>query len=92
MREWLIIEDSRKNGVFAPAESQTPKGYIPRDTAEALLGRDLGGTVWFTREESDRLRRSPEWRSSLDGDLCSFKDDYGRQCRRIGGHGGAHRV
>lgn len=60
-REWLVIEDSRKNGVFMPPESKLPKGYIPRDVAERVLGRSMEGTVWFTREESDLLRAQPEW-------------------------------
>lgn len=68
MREWFIIEDSRKNAVFAPADAALPKGYIPKDAAEKLLGRDLSGTVWFTAEEGRAMRASPEWRSSLDGD------------------------
>lgn len=66
MHEWLIIEDSRKNAVFAPADAALPKGYIPKDAAEKLLGRDLSGTVWFTTEEGRAMRASPEWHSSLD--------------------------
>lgn len=62
MREWLVIEDSRKNCVFAPAAEST--GYIPRDEAERLLSRDLGGMVWFTREDGARLRAHPEWRDA----------------------------
>lgn len=62
-REWLVIEDSRARSVFAPAEAQRPHGYIPRDVAERLLGRDLGGAVWFTREDGDAMRAHPEWRS-----------------------------
>lgn len=62
MREWLVIEDSRKRAVFAPEGAQVPKGYIPRDAAEALLGKDLGGNVWFTPEESEKMRAHPEWR------------------------------
>lgn len=61
MREWLVIEDSRKNTVFAPDESKIPRGYIPRDAAEALLDRDLGGCVWFTQEDSEKMRAHPEW-------------------------------
>lgn len=65
MREWFIIEDSMKNAVFAPADAALPKGYIPRDAAEKLLGRDLSGTVWFTREEGAAMRAHPEWRTEL---------------------------
>ena len=64
-REWLVIEDSRKNAVFAPEEASKIAGYIPRDVAERLLGRDLGGAVWFTHDESDLMRSHPEWRISL---------------------------
>jgi hypothetical protein len=63
MREWLVIESSWKNGTFAMAKEKVPKGYIPRDVAESVLGRDLGGTVWFTQEESAVMRRHPEWRT-----------------------------
>ena len=63
MREWLVIESSMKNAVFAPPEAQA-KSYIPRDVAEELLGRDLAGTVWFTREDSDAMRAHPEWRDT----------------------------
>ena len=62
-REWLVIEDSRKHAVFSPPEAATPNGYIPRDAAEQLLGRDLGSAVWFTREESAAMRAHPEWRT-----------------------------
>jgi hypothetical protein len=64
MREWLVIENSRKNSVFAPDSAKVPIGYIPRDTAEKLLGRDLSGTVWFTREDGERMRKHPEWRDT----------------------------
>lgn len=60
MREWLVIESAWKNAVFASVTKQ-PNGYIPRDVAEQLLGRDLGGTVWFTKDESERMRGHPEW-------------------------------
>lgn len=66
MREWLVIEDSRKNGVFAPEGVDKPKGFIPRDVAERVLGRRLDGTQWFTREESDVMRAQPEWTATLD--------------------------
>jgi hypothetical protein len=63
MREWLVIESSMKNAVFAPPEA-SQKGYIPRDAAEQLLERDLGGTQWFSREESKAMRSHPEWRDT----------------------------
>lgn len=61
MREYLVIESSRKNAVFATEEQRTSKGYIPRDVAERILGRTLDGTQWFTREESALMRAHPEW-------------------------------
>jgi len=64
MREWLVIEHSWKNAVFGGDDAKKPTGYIPRDVAEPLLGRDLGGTVWFTKEESERMRAHPEWQDS----------------------------
>lgn len=64
-REWLVIEDSRRHAVFAPDEAKAPHGYIPRDAAEQLLGRDLGNAVWFTREESAAMRAHPEWRTEM---------------------------
>lgn len=64
MREWLVIESSTKNAVFVSDEMRKRKGYIPRDAAEQLLGRDLGGTQWFTREEADLMRGHPEWRDT----------------------------
>jgi hypothetical protein len=66
MREWLVIEDSRKNGVFAPPESKNPRGFIPRDVAERILGRRMEGTQWFTREESELMREQPEWTDSME--------------------------
>lgn len=64
-----------KNAVFRSDDDKKPKGYIPRDVAEPLLGRALTGTVWFTREESQRMREHPEWRdteppSAVTGDVC----------------------
>jgi hypothetical protein len=64
MREWLVIDSAWKNSVFAPDEAREPRGYIPRDVAEPLLGRDLGGMVWFTKEESERMRAHPMWRQN----------------------------
>jgi hypothetical protein len=66
VREWLVIEDSRKNGVFAPDEAKKPKGFIPRDVAERVLGRRMDSTQWFTREECDLMRAQPEWTNTLD--------------------------
>lgn len=60
MREWLVIESSGKNSVFAP-DDEKPRGYIPRDAAELLLGRNLSGTVWLTKEDSEQMRRHHEW-------------------------------
>lgn len=65
MREWLVIDSAYKNAVFASDDAKKPCGYIPRDVAEPLLGRDLGGTVWFTRDESERMRAHAEWRDAL---------------------------
>lgn len=59
-----MIDNSWKYGVFATDEQKKPRGYIPRDSAETLLGRDLGGTTWFTREERDKMRAHPEWRET----------------------------
>lgn len=64
MREWLVIEASWKNAVFAGDDAKAPGGYIPRDAAEALLGRSMVGTVWFTREEGEKMRAHPEWRET----------------------------
>ena len=67
MREWLVIEDSMANAVFATEEQRTRKGYIPRDVAEGLLGRSMDGIQWFTAEEGRLLRAHPEWRRQLNG-------------------------
>lgn len=65
MREWLVIEDSRKNSIFAPDSTKQPMGYIPRDAAEQLLGRELVSdrVTWFTKEEGKKMRGHPEWRN-----------------------------
>src|ERR1700753_2281875 len=67
MREWLVIESTRGRSVFASDEDRDRKSYIPRDVAEELLGRDLGGDrcQWFTDKESQLMREHPEWRDSL---------------------------
>lgn len=64
MREWLVIENSWKNSIFAADDAKKPVGYIPRDSAEKLLGRDLGKTVFFTRKEDIAMRSHPEWRNT----------------------------
>ena len=64
-REWLVIENSMKDAVFASEEARTEKAYIPRDAAEELLGRDLSGAQWFTREESDAMRSHADWRDTV---------------------------
>ncbi len=68
-REWLVIENSWKNAVFAPDDAKKPVGYIPRDVAEPLLGRKIstGSDVeWFSREDGDKMRAHPEWRDELE--------------------------
>jgi hypothetical protein len=61
-REWLVIESGWARPVFIT--DKRPTGYIPRDIAEPLLGRDLGGdNVWFSREEGEKMRAHPEWRT-----------------------------
>ena len=64
MREWLVIELTRGRGVFAEDAEREWKGYIPRDAAEAILGRSMDGTVWFNSDESEKLHAHPEWRDS----------------------------
>lgn len=63
MREWLVIEATISRVVFGNPDA--PKGYIPRKEAEELLGRDLGGMVWFTDVESAKMRAHPDWRYIL---------------------------
>jgi hypothetical protein len=67
MREWLVIENSRKNSVFADDDARKPMGYIPRDVVEPLLGKTIEGTVWFTKEDGERMRAHPEWRDTEPG-------------------------
>ena len=64
MREWLVIEDSMANAVFATEAMRLAKGYIPRDVAEDLLNRDLSGGQWFTKDESALMRSQSEWRDT----------------------------
>ena len=62
MREWLVIENSRAYGVFAPDNMKKIMGYIPRDVVEPLLGRNMEGTIWFTKDEGELMRKHPMWR------------------------------
>lgn len=67
MREWLVIESSASYGVFASDEmiAKRISGYIPRDSAEKLLGRSLGDrNDWFRAEEGEKMRAHPEWRDT----------------------------
>ena len=66
-REWLVIGSSKANSVFASDADRKPRGYIPRDVAEVLLGRDLGGNVWFTEADGAALRGHPDWREDPPG-------------------------
>jgi hypothetical protein len=66
MREWLVIEKTISRSPFARDEERKPSGYIPRDAAEALLGRDLGKVTFFRRDESEKMRQHPEWCEALD--------------------------
>lgn len=65
MREWLVIENSFKNAVFAPDDAKKPVGYIPRDVVEGELGITIerdGRVTWFSREDRDKMRAHREWR------------------------------
>jgi hypothetical protein len=62
-REWLVIESSMKHAVFSPEDARQPRGYIPRDAAEHVIGRNMDGVQWFTAEESEAMRCHPEWRN-----------------------------
>lgn len=68
MREYWVIEDSMRNGVFATEEMRQPKGYIPRSVGEKIIGRKTkkGECVWFTKEQSAAMRAHPEFRTRLD--------------------------
>lgn len=67
MREYWIIEDSMKKGVFATEEVQRPKGYIPRSTGEEIIGRKTrkDECVYFTKEQISQMRAHPEWKYNL---------------------------
>ena len=66
MREWLVIGSAWKHSVFADHETgKEHEGYIPRDVVEGELGIQIDeGTHWFTREEGERMRAHPEWRTT----------------------------
>lgn len=67
MREYWVIEDSRKNGIFATEDEQKVKGYIPRSVGEEIIGRKTkkDECVWFNREQIAAMRAHPEWRNEL---------------------------
>jgi hypothetical protein len=52
-----VIKNAWKHAVFATDHER--RGYIPGDVAEQLPGRDLGGAVWFTKEEGEKMRVHP---------------------------------
>lgn len=62
MSEWLVIESGYGRAVFR--DQEYPTHYIPRDVAEKLLGRDLSGNAWFSREEGEKMKSHPEWRDT----------------------------
>lgn len=64
MREWLVIEDSGKNAVFASAEARTRKAYIPRDVVEGELGIKIepdGRATYFTPAQIFAMKAHREW-------------------------------
>lgn len=63
MREWLVIESTKKNGIFAE-EKENRRGYIPRDVVQRMFGKELDDIVWFSKEESAAMRAHPEWRDT----------------------------
>ncbi len=66
LREWLVIESSRKNAPFSTAEDKVPRGYSPREAVEAILGRSIReGTEFFDIKTCEAMRAHPEWRMSL---------------------------
>lgn len=66
-KEYWVIDDSQKKGVFATEEQQRPKGYIPRKIGEEIIGRKTKDAecVWFTKEQIDNMRAHPEWKYNL---------------------------
>lgn len=83
MREWLVIESTMKRAVFAGPDAEKVH-YIPRDVAEKLLCRDLGGMVWFNREESELLASAPEWSDALpDWSPLGFWGDNGPEATTV---------
>ena len=66
-REWLVVGSIGANSAFAPEAGRLPRGHIPRDVAEQLLGRDLGGAVRFTEADGAALRGHPDWREGPPG-------------------------
>ena len=67
MREWLVIENSTKNCVFASDDAKTPRGYIPRDVVEGELCIKVESgyrCTWFSREDGEKMRAHPEWRET----------------------------
>lgn len=65
-REYLVIQGW--------GHKAKPNGYFPRDVAEKLLKRTLNvskGTCWFTKEESEKLRKHEEWITPEE--LCSLR-------------------
>lgn len=57
-REWFEIKPSMPYGAGI-------EGLIPRDVCEALgvdtSHFDNGGTIWFTKEQSEAIHKHPEW-------------------------------
>lgn len=70
MREYWVIDDSMKNGIFATDDMKKPKGYIPRSVGEKIIGRKTkkNECVYFTKEQSDAMRAHPEFTTTLSKD------------------------
>jgi hypothetical protein len=64
-REWLVVENSHAYSVFAPDGAKKIRGYIPRDAAEQITGRNIEGDYWFSKDEGDRMCAHPEWRELI---------------------------